>query len=187
VLIWAAPAQVIMMTALAGGSALVEIAIAVALSGVRLLPMSVSLIPLLRAERTRTLDLILPAHFVAVTTWAEGLRLLPAIARENRVAFANGMGGGFTLVAASMTVAGYYLAGRLPVVLAAALLFLTPLSFLMSTAGNARSLADRIALALGLVIAPGLAAYEVGLDLLWSGVIGGTIGYAVQRWRRTAP
>jgi predicted branched-subunit amino acid permease len=183
-LMWAAPAQVIMMTALAGGSALLEIAIAVTLSGVRLLPMAVSLLPTLRGPRTRMHHLILPAHFVAVTTWVEGLRLGPTIPRENRVAFINGMGTGFTAVALASTVAGFYLAAGLPPILAAALLFLTPLSFLMSTAGNARAVADRVALALGLVIGPALAAYQVQLDLLWAGVIAGTLGYAVQRFQR---
>lgn len=186
VLIWAAPAQVITMTALATGATLFETAVAVALSGVRLFPMAVSLLPLLRGPRTRMRHLILPAHFVAVTVWSEGLRLAPTIARENRTTFVNGMGAGFSVVAAACTVAGFFLAAGLPPVLAAALLFLTPLSFLMSTAGNARTLADRLALLFGLILGPLLVIYQVSLDLLWSGIIGGTLAYAIGRMRRTA-
>ena len=48
VLIWAGPAQVILISTLGGGAALIEVAIAVGLSGVRLLPMVVSLLPMLR-------------------------------------------------------------------------------------------------------------------------------------------
>jgi predicted branched-subunit amino acid permease len=183
VLIWAGPAQVIVMTALAGGAALFGIAIAVALSAVRLLPMVVSLVPLLRGPRTRTRDLILPAHFVSVTTWVEGFRLLPAMPPEERVAFLNGFGTCFCVVAAVSTVAGFYLAAGLPTVLTAAMLMLTPLAFLLSTAGNARSLADRLALVLGLVLGPALTVYAPQLDLLLSGVIGGTLAYLAHRLR----
>ena len=183
-LIWAAPAQVIVTTALAGGSPLFEIAIAVALSAVRLMPMTVSLIPLMRSAQTRTAHLILPAHFVTVTTWSEGLRLLPSVARDNRVAFANGLGSGFVGTALVFTVCGFFLAAQLPVALAAGLLFLTPLAFFLSTVATARTLADRLALGLGLVAGPALAAYQVQLDLLWGGLIGGTIAYGAQRIRR---
>jgi predicted branched-subunit amino acid permease len=186
VLLWAAPAQVIVMSALAGGAALVGIAVAVALSSVRLMPMVVSLIPMMRGPKTRIRDLLVPAHFVSVTIWVEGLRLLPAVPREQRVAFLNGMGTSFGIVAALSTVGGFYLAAGLPLVLRAALLMLTPLTFLMSTAGNARVLSDRLALALGLVIGPLLAVYQVQLDLLWGGIIGGTLGYAIHRLRRGA-
>lgn len=181
VLMWAAPAQVILMTMLAGGAPLLEIAIATGLSGVRLLPMVVSLVPVLRGPRTRTLHLVLPSHFIAVAMWVEGWRVLPNVPREHRVAFLNGMGTSFTAVASFSTVVGFYLAALLPPVLTAALLMLTPLAFLNSIAANAKALADRLALPLGLALAPVLAAYQVAFDLLWSGVIGGSIAYAVHR------
>ena len=68
-------------------------------------------------------------------------------------------------------------------------LFLTPLSFLMSTARNARTLVDRVALVLGLVISPLLTWWGIGLDLLWTGIVGGTVAYGVYRLRgaRYAP
>ena len=81
------------------------------------------------------------------------------------------------------SVIGFYLAASLPVLLTAALLFLTPMSFLVSTARNARSLADRLALALGLVVGPLLTYWSVGLDLMWTGIIAGSAAYGVQRLR----
>lgn len=183
ILVWAGPAQVILMTTLAGGAPLVEVAIAVTLSAVRLLPLVVSLIPILRGPLTRTRHLILPAHFIAVTIWAEGLRLLPGVARENRVAYLNGIGSGFLVVATVATIIGFLLAAQMPPVVGAVLLMLTPLAFLMSIAGNAKLLADRLALGLGLVISPLLAAYQVQLDLLWGGIVGGTLAYAAHRLR----
>jgi hypothetical protein len=82
-------------------------------------------------------------------------------------------------------VIGYYLATSLPPLLTAGLLFLTPMSFLISTTRNCRMLADWLALALGLVLGPLLAWWQVGLDLLWTGVVGGSVAYGVQRLRET--
>ena len=80
VLVWAGPAQVILVSALGAGATPVEAAIAVSLSSVRLLPMVISLLPLIKQPQTRNRDLLLPAHLTAVTMWIEALRLLPAIA-----------------------------------------------------------------------------------------------------------
>jgi hypothetical protein len=85
--------------------------------------------------------------------------------------------------AAAFGFVGFYLAARLPPLLAGTLLFLTPMSFLMSTARNAVVLIDRLALILGLVIGPVLAVYHVGLDLMWTGIVGGTLAYAAHRFR----
>lgn len=183
-LIWAAPAQVILISALGTGASVVEAGIAVGLSGVRLLPMVVALLPLLRAETTRTRDLILPSHFTAISMWVEALRLLPVLPREQRIGFCNGLSVGLLLSAVLATAAGFYLAGSLPPVFGAALLFLTPLSFTVSVARNSQLLVDRLAFGFGFVIAPILAAFGVGLDLLWSGVISGTLAYLIHRLRK---
>ena len=73
--------------------------------------------------------------------WVESLRLLPALPREERIAFCNGLGIVFIGAAELGSVTGFYLAASLPV-LTAALLFLTPMSFLVTTARNSRALVD---------------------------------------------
>ena len=186
ILVWAAPAQVILISALGTGSALIEAAIAVTLSAIRLFPMVVALLPLLRRQDTRLRDLLLPTHFTAVSMWVESLRLLPAQPRDYRIAFCNGLSVGLMGTATSFGFVGFYLAAGLPPLFAGTLLFLTPLSFLMSTARNAQMLIDRLALLFGLVLGPVLTAFDVGLDLMWTGVVGGTLAYAVQRLRETA-
>jgi predicted branched-subunit amino acid permease len=184
VLIWAAPAQVIVISSLGGGAALFEVAIAVTLSAVRLFPMVVALLPLLRSETTRARDLLLPAHYTSVSMWVESLRLLPTLPQDRRrVAFCNGLSVGYQGSAIAFGFVGFYLAAGLPALFAGALLFLTPLSFLMSTARNSRQLIERVAFVSGLLIAPPLAWYHVELDLMWSGLAGGLIGYAVHRLR----
>ena len=186
VLVWAAPAQVILISALGAGAALFEIAIAVTLSAIRLFPMVVALLPLLRKEDTRLRELLLPTHFTAVSMWVESLRLLPAVPRERRIPYCNGLGAGYMATATTFGFVGFCLAAGLPPLFAGTLLFLTPMSFLMSTARNARMMVDRLALVLGLSLGPLLTYLQVGLDLMWAGLVGGTVAYAVHRLREAA-
>ena len=181
--IWAAPAQVILLSAFGAGAAPVEIAIAVGLSAIRLFPMVVALLPLLRGPNTRLRDVLLPAHFTSVSMWVESLRLLPTMPRERRIAFCNGLSVGYQGTAVVFGFVGYYLAAGLPPLLAGTLLFLTPMSFLISTANNSRQMVDRLALVLGLTLGPLLTYWQVGLDLMWTGVVGGSLAYGVHRLR----
>jgi predicted branched-subunit amino acid permease len=183
-LVWAAPAQVILVSALGAGAAPIEVAIAVSLSAIRLFPMVVALLPLLRGKGTRLRDLLLPTHFTSVSMWVESLRLLPAMPQERRIAFCNGLSVGYLGTAATFGFVGSYLAAELPPLLAGMLLFLTPMSFLISTARNAREMVDRLALLLGLVLGPLLKSWHIGLDLMWTGVLGGSVAYLVHRLRR---
>jgi len=173
ILVWAAPAQVILISTL-GTATLFEVAIAVSLSAIRLFPMVVALLPLLRGERTRLRDLLLPTHFTSVSMWVESLRLLPALPREWRIAYCNGLAVGYMGTATTFGFVGIYLAAGLPPLFAGSLLFLTPMSFLMST------------LVLGLSLGSLLTYLHVSLDLMWTGVVGGTLAYAVHRLREAA-
>jgi predicted branched-subunit amino acid permease len=183
VLVWAAPAQVILISALGVGAPLLGVAIAVSLSSIRMFPMVVALLPLLRDKDTRTRDLLLPTHFTSVSMWVESLRLLPAMPRERRIAFCNGLSVCYMGTAVAFGFVGFYLAAGLPTLLAGALLFLTPMAFLVSTARNARQMVDRLALALGLAIGPVLTLMQVDLDIMWTGLGGGTLAYAIHRLR----
>jgi predicted branched-subunit amino acid permease len=187
VLVWAGPAQVILISALGAGATPLETALAVGLSSARFLPMVISLMPLIKTPQTRGRELVLPAHLTAISMWIESLRLLPTWPRATRIPFANGLGVGFMLAAQAGTVLGFYLAAALPPILTAGLLFLTPMSFLISTTRNCRLVSDWLALALGIVLGPVLAAWQVGLDLLWTGIVAGTVAYGVGRLRRARP
>jgi predicted branched-subunit amino acid permease len=183
VLIWAAPAQVILVTALGSGAPLIGTAVTVGLSSVRLLPMVVALLPIIRRPNMRSWQLVLPAHLIAISMWIETMRLAPGVARENRLAFSSGIGLGLIGASFVATAFGFYLAALLPTIFAAAAIFITPMSFLVSVVRNSRLLCEWLALALASIIGPILAYSGVRFDLLWTGIVAGTIAYAVQRVR----
>jgi predicted branched-subunit amino acid permease len=183
-LIWAGPAQIILISTLSSGATAVQAAVAVTLSAIRLFPMVVSVLPMLRTPTITRKQLILPAHFVAVTLWVECFRLLPQVPRERRIYFTIGLGTGLVSVCMTANVIGYLLAANLPQLFGAAILLLTPLAFLLSTARNCREVADFVALGLGLALFPLVAMLHTGVDILISGMSAGTIAYGVHWWRR---
>jgi predicted branched-subunit amino acid permease len=181
--VWAGPAQIILLSTLGSGATAVQAAIAVTVSAVRLFPMVVSVLPMMRTPQTKRRHLVLAAHFVAVTLWVESFRLLPQVPHERRIAFVHGLGAGLLSLSLTATMIGYGLAANLPELFGAAILLLTPLAFLLSTARNCRQLADILALLLGLALFPLVAKFHTGVDILISGVAAGSIAYAVHWWR----
>ncbi|WP_439574965.1 AzlC family ABC transporter permease [Phreatobacter sp.] len=183
-LIWAGPAHLILVGGLGSGGSWIAVGLTVWLSSVRLLPMVVSLLPYLRLQGRHPVTAILCAHFVAISAWVEGLRLLPQVDGEGRVPFFLGLGSGLLLSAAVATAIGYGLAGIIPAFLAAGLLFLTPIFFLLSLFTTARVVSDRLAIGAGFAGLPLGALTGDGLELLYAGLGGGTLAYAAARLHR---
>ena len=185
-LVWAGPAQIILISMLGSGATAVQAAIAVTVSAIRLFPMVVSVLPLMKTPQTKRRHLVLATHFIAVTLWVECYRLLPKVPRERRIAFTHGLGCGLVTVCMFATTLGYGLAANLPQLFAAAILLLTPLAFLLSTARNCRQISDVLALVLGIALYPLVSILNTGVDILISGVTAGTIAYGVHWWRERA-
>ncbi|HEY3678082.1 MAG TPA: AzlC family ABC transporter permease, partial [Bradyrhizobium sp.] len=165
-LVWAGPAQIILISTLGSGATVAQAAIAVTVSAIRLFPMVVSVLPMLRTPATKRRHLVLATHFIAVTLWVECFRLLPQVPRERRIVFTHGLGSGLVSLCLVATTVGYGLAANLPELFASAILLLTPLAFLLSTARNCRQLADVVALGLGLLLFPLVSQLHTGVDIL---------------------
>lgn len=186
ILVWAGPAQIILISMLGSGATVVQATIAVTVSAIRLFPMVVSVLPIMRPPKAKRRQLILATHFIAVTLWVECYRLLPRVPRARRIAFTHGLGVALCSVCLVATTLGYVLAGSLPQLFAAAILLLTPLAFLLSTARNCRQVSDVLALTLGLALFPLVSRLHTGVDILISGISAGTIAYGVHWWRGRA-
>src|ERR1700710_405680 len=105
-LVWAGPAQIILISTLGSGATVVQAAIAVTVSAIRLFPMVVSVMPLMRTQQTKRRQLVLVAHFTAVTLWVECYRFLPHVPRERRIVFIQGLGAGLVCVGMTATTIG---------------------------------------------------------------------------------
>ena len=179
--VYALPGQVVLVTAMAGGMAFAPLFLAVSFSAVRLMPMTVSLLPMLRSEETPKWRLYLLAHFVAITIWIESMRHLPHVVRHYRASFFLGFGLAMVATSTVGALAGHRFAADLPVVVAAALLFLMPIYFLVTLSNAARVLSDRLAFVLGLLIGPMAFMLFPDGDLVITGLVGGTLGWLLAR------
>jgi predicted branched-subunit amino acid permease len=183
-LIWAGPAQVIMLAAMMNGLALPAIALSVSLSSVRLVPMCVSLLPWLRDPKRPWFNVYI-AHHIAVTSWVESIRRLPDMPPEGRVPYFLGLAHALIACATFGTIVGYLLAVSLPPQLAAGLLFVTPVYFMLALVRNASDVLDWCALGFGAAFAPiSRSIFGSGFDLLATGLIAGTAAYLAQRYHK---
>ncbi len=177
ILMWAAPAQVILFGGLLSGAALPALAVAVCLLSLHFLPMTMSILPLVCRPGQGWPIQLAAAHYVTVTAWVQGVRRLPNLPVEERLPYFLGFANACMGPQRIFTFAGYQLVGVLPVVLGAGLLMLMPLFFTITLVASARVRQDWAALGLGFALAP-VATALVGRDFDLLGLLGGTAAYA---------
>ncbi|MGI9378370.1 MAG: AzlC family ABC transporter permease [Methyloligellaceae bacterium] len=178
---FALPAQVVMADQIAAGASLLGVSLAVMITAIRLMPMTIVLVPLLKTNKTPLWVLLLLSHVVAVTAWIEALRRLPKLPLELRIPYFAGfslMLVGFSVLGAGI---GYSMAREVPVEIAAGLIFLTPLYFVISLIEIAKPVGDGKAVLFGMILGPLLFVYIPGFDLLTTGLIGGTLAYWLRK------
>ncbi len=180
---WALPGQVALVELYADGASILAIALAVALTNARLLPMAITLIPLTRTPGTPRWQYYVAAHWIAVTGWALAMRHCPALPPAQRLPFF--MGAVLVLWTSSMLGAGlgFGLAESVPNYVTLGLVFLNPAYFMLVVAGDVRGIARVTAAVLGALGGPALYLLTPDWSLLLTGVGAGTLAYFAGQWR----
>jgi predicted branched-subunit amino acid permease len=182
-LMYALPGQVVFVEMMATGASAFVVALAAMLTAARFFPMTLTVMPQIPAEQ-RNGWLYAWVHTLSMTSWAIAMRDFPQMDPGHRRAYFCGLGLVCWGVSAPGTALGYLLAGQVPLPLTLALVFLNPLFFLLTFA-EVKPLANRLAIVLGGVLGP--LTYLVSPDhsLLITGLIGGSLAYAMVRWQET--
>jgi predicted branched-subunit amino acid permease len=107
-----------------------------------------------------------------------GLEQLPV---RQRLPWLIGLGSTLMTSMMGFVLLGYLLAGQMPPLLAACLVFLTPAFFLVSLFAGARWRSDYVAILLGVVLGPITYQFSPELDLLVAGLVGGTLASLLKR------
>jgi predicted branched-subunit amino acid permease len=181
--VFALPGQVVLVDQIAQGAALVSTAFAVTLTSVRLLPLTISLMPYLRDGITPRWMEFLFAHVLAITIWIESMRRLPQLPVGLRAPYYGGFVSALFVGILCATTLGFLLSAQVPQEIGAGLIFLTPIYFFLSLISVAANRIDLLAVAIGAVLGPILFLMAPGLDLFLTGLIGGTIAFAIGKWR----
>ena len=150
--IWALPAHLVLVDGVVAGAGMVTIALAVSLSSMRFMPMVMALAPHLRASGGKPWQLLVAAHFIAITSWVYTLERLESIPRHRLLAFYMGLSIPLASVVTLVTGTMHVLAAALPPPLVAGIYFMTPLYFAMSLLKTSRHVSDRLALAFGFAL-----------------------------------
>ncbi|GAB5374695.1 MAG: AzlC family ABC transporter permease [Acuticoccus sp.] len=179
--VWALPSQVVFVGLIGSGTSMVGVVVAVALSAVRFMPMVMAWVPIVRTPTTSRFLLLFMSWFVAVTAWVFAMAHLPKIDRRSRMPFFAGFAITLTVANTAIVAVAYQAIDEMPTLLAAGLVFLTPIYFLTAMWSAARNRADYLAMASGLVLGPLFAWLTPAADLLLAGVVGGTFAYVVGR------
>lgn len=184
-LIWALPGQVVFVDMWAKGAGGVLVALAVTITAVRLLPMTVLVLSLARIPGAPRWPEFLVAHFTAITMWLMANQWIEGVPRARRLPWLLGLGMALMASMFGFTAIGFALAEWLPAKLAAALVFVTPSFFFLSLFSGARWRFDYLAIGLGALIGPPATAIVPDFDLLVAGIGGGTLAFILARPHRT--
>jgi len=185
-LMFALPGQVVMLEMIISGSSWLAIGSAVTLTSTRFVTMVVTLFPQLH-RRDRNPLLYVWVHMLAMTAWAVSMREFPRMAPKHRLSYFIGLALPCWLISPLGTVLGYYVAGWVPAAVTLGLVFINPLFFLL-TFTDVKPWGNRMAIGLGCLLGPMFYAFDRDSSLLLTGLVAGTLAYAVERrWLRQRP
>lgn len=183
IFVFAIPGQVVLVDEIARGSSLMTAGLLTTFTAIRLLPLSTSLLPIIRHSSNPKWMIVAISHFIAVTVWLQSMLDLPKLPREHRASHCLGFCLGLLFFTSLGTVIGFYSAQHLPTNIAAATLMVTPIYFFLSLFETAKKNTDKLAFAFGATMAIPLNILEPNLALISSGIIGGTAAYIIVKKR----
>ncbi|GAB5467774.1 MAG: hypothetical protein Kilf2KO_08040 [Rhodospirillales bacterium] len=178
---WALPGQVAMVELYAVGAGLLVVGLAVGASGTRLLPMVMTLLPLLRRPGVPRWQYYATAHLIALTGWAVTMRVGPGLPPALRLPFFHGFTLTLWVTTLVGTAIGYLLPAFMPLPVTLSLIFLTPLYFTLLFLEDLSGLRKPVALACGAVLGPPLFLLSPDWSLMLTGLIGGSLAFALTR------
>jgi predicted branched-subunit amino acid permease len=180
-LIWGLPGQLAMVELTGTGQSLVAIVFACSLANARFLPMVVSFMPTLARQGASTPRMLLDAQLLSINSWAMCMREFPRVEAGYRHRYYVTFASSILLAAVAGTLLGYHSAVLLPRAMVLGLIFVSPLFFaLVLSAVPGR--AERISMLLGCVTIPLAHYFWPAVDLLITGVVGGSLGFVIGNW-----
>ena len=174
---YALPGQLIMAESFLVGASLINIFVAVWLVNVRLYPMSVSLIPLLKDESQPRWKYYLSCHFLAVSSWLIMKNRYQSIDQKYRIDFWIGIGIGTWGTAILSTLVGYFLSEYLNKDMMIGLAIVNPVYFMCMMIGAIKNRSIGLSVLLGAILGPLFFLVSPEWSILYGGLLAGTLAF----------
>ena len=178
-----APAQIVMIETAQAGAGLAGVFLAVAFIGVRILPMAISLMPILRPGARGQAELYAGVFVLATMSWTHSMRRCPDLPADQRMPYFWGVALSNLVVVVAGTAAGHTLAGTVAPEIVLGLIFLTPVFFMLLFVAESPDRSGVAALALGAVLGPAIHLVSPEWSVLAGGILAGTAAYMLGRSR----
>ena len=183
--IWALPGQLVMVDMWQIGAPTIAILLAVMLTNARFLPMTVTVMPVIRDRHHPEWMYYVAAQCVAMSSWIICMRRGPELPPRDRLAYLCGLAVGFIGIGVCAGIIGYYIAESIPPIAQIGMVFLAPVYFVVFLIVEVRTRLVAIALACGGIAGPLFYLLTPQWSVLLAGFVGGTLAYALQRtWGR---
>ncbi len=181
---WSTPGQVAFVELFAAGVGGVALIASVTIANVRMFPLTIATMPLLRKRPGVENVHFWMAHVNSVTSFVQVVEMCRHVSEKNlRAAYFFG----FTTACMSLgllgTAFGYTMAARMPGLIARALMLITPLFMLLLAAQSSRR-AVLLSVVLGCALVPAGYLVSTNWGLLTGGVLAGTLAFAIERARK---
>ena len=174
---YALPGQLVMAESFFVGASLINIFVAVWLVNVRLYPMSVSLIPLLKDKSQPRWKYYLSCHFLAVSSWLIMKNRYQSIDQKYRIDFWIGIGIGTWGTAIFSTLAGYFLSDYLNKDMMIGLAIVNPVYFTCMMMGAIKNRSIGLSVLLGAILGPLFFLVSPEWSILYGGLLAGTLAF----------
>jgi predicted branched-subunit amino acid permease len=181
VVIWALPGQIIFVEMHGLSAPTLAVVLAVMLSSARFLPMTVMLMPEMRAPGQPPWKHYVVAQLLSLSGWTMAVARFPDIPRAQRLAWFYGFALILMASAAAGTAAGYLAADGLPPLARLALVFMAPMYYLLILTGAARERIAALGLACGAAAGPLAHVVTPEWSVPLGGLAGGTLAFVLVR------
>jgi len=173
------PAQLILVEMHGSGAATFALVLSVSLSSARFLPMTASLMPLLRDARHAGWQYYAAAQLLSITGWTMAVLRFPHIAAAERLPWLFGYTGTCFAGATAATWLGYPIADLLTPLAKLGFVFLAPMYYLLIMLAGMRDRLSALSIAAGAILGPLAWVVSPDWSVLAGGLAGGTLAYAV--------
>ena len=178
---FALPGQFVMADMLIAGGNLLNVFFAVLLTNLRLLPMTINMMPILENKKIKRWKYYLICHLIAVTAWINMLTVYKNINKEKRFQYFFGLGCCLWITSIICTVFGFVCSNFVNEKILIGLVFFNPMYFLVMTLSNITSKKLVITIILSIILGPLLYNFNSNWGILFAGFLSGTIGFLLFR------